>query len=36
MHGSYYQLKNGFVSEALWDLTGAPTSSYNLRDDFLQ
>jgi len=30
LHGSYYQLKSGFVNEALYDLTGAPTSSYNI------
>ena len=36
LHGSYYLLKGGFVSEALMDLTGCPTSTYNLSDDFVQ
>lgn len=29
-------MKGGYVAEALMDLTGCPTSSYNLRDDFVQ
>ena len=33
VHGSYYLTKGGFVSEALQDLTGCPTSSYNLSDE---
>ena len=36
VHGSYYLLKGGFVSEALLDLTGCPTSCYNLSDDCVQ
>jgi calpain-15 len=36
MHGSYYSLRNGFINEALIDLTGAPTSCYNLGDEFVQ
>lgn len=36
IHGSYSLLKGGFVNEALIDLTGCPTSCYNLRDDFVQ
>ena len=35
IHGSFFSLKNGFVTEALQDLTGVPTSSYDLRDEFL-
>ena len=33
IHGSYYLLKGGYVAEALMDLTGCPTSCYNLKDD---
>lgn len=33
VHGSYYLLQGGFVSEALQDLTGCPTSCYNLSDE---
>jgi hypothetical protein len=36
VHGSYFLLKGGYVSEALQDLTGCPTSCYNLKDDFVQ
>lgn len=36
VHGSYYLLKGGFVNEALLDLTGCPTSCYNLKDDYVQ
>lgn len=36
VHGSYFLLKDGFVHEALMDLSGCPTSSYNLKDDQVQ
>mmetsp|Transcript_19106 Transcript_19106/g.29295 ORF Transcript_19106/g.29295 Transcript_19106/m.29295 type:complete len:120 (-) Transcript_19106:503-862(-) len=36
VHGSYYLLNGGFVNEALQDLTGCPTSCYNLKDDYVQ
>lgn len=36
VHGSYFLLKGGFVSEALQDLTGLPTACYNLKDDYVQ
>jgi calpain-15 len=35
IHGSYYLMKGGYVAEALMDLTGCPTSCYNLKDDFV-
>ena len=35
IHGSYYLIKGGFVNEALIDLTGCPTSCYNLKDDYV-
>jgi len=35
VHGSYYLLSGGFVHEALSDLTGCPTSCYNLKDDYV-
>lgn len=30
LHGSYYALKSGFVSEAIIDLTGCPAGSYDI------
>jgi len=30
LHGNYYQLRGGFVNEALIDLTGCPSVSYDL------
>jgi hypothetical protein len=36
VHGSYFLLKDGFVHEALMDLSGCPTASYNLKDDQVQ
>jgi calpain-15 len=36
VHGSYYMLKGGFTNEALIDLTGCPTSCYNLKDDYVK
>lgn len=35
IHGSYFLLKGGFVHEALLDLTGCPTSCYNLKDEYV-
>jgi hypothetical protein len=35
IHGSYYLMKGGYAAEALMDLTGCPTSCYNLKDDFV-
>ena len=35
VHGSYFLLKGGFVNEALLDLTGLPTSCYNLKDEYV-
>lgn len=32
LHGGYYQLRNGFLNEALSDLTGSPTLAYDLGD----
>ena len=36
VHGSYFLLKGGFVSEVLMDLTGCPTTTYFLADQFVQ
>ena len=36
VHGSYYLLKGGFVHEALYDLTGCPTSCYNMKDEYVK
>lgn len=36
LFGSYYLLNGGFVNEAMLDLTGCPTSSYRLRDEYVQ
>lgn len=36
IHGGYYQLKGGFVVEALLDLTGCPSTSYDLHDEFVK
>ncbi|OMJ87011.1 hypothetical protein SteCoe_11338 [Stentor coeruleus] len=33
VHGNYYMLKGGNVSEGLIDLTGCPTLSYNFKDE---
>ena len=33
VHGGYHQLRGGNVSEALADLSGCPTVSYQLDDD---
>lgn len=33
LHGGYHQLRGGSVSEALADLTGSPTASYELHDE---
>ena len=30
LHGGYYYLRDGYVNEALYDLTGCPTISYDL------
>jgi len=35
IHGGYYQLRDGSISEALLDLTGCPTVSYDLDDHFV-
>lgn len=35
-HGGYYQLRGGFVNEALLDLTGCPSTSYDLDDEFVK
>lgn len=36
VHGGYYQLRGGFVNEALLDLTGCPSTSYDLHDEFVK
>ena len=36
LHGGYYQLRGGFVNEALLDLTGCPSTSYDLDDEFVK
>ena len=38
LHGSYLQLINrtGFVNEALIDLTGCPSITYDLKDEYVQ
>lgn len=36
LHGCYYQLRNGFVNEALLDLTGCPSISYDLEDEYVK
>ena len=36
LHGGYYQLRNGFVNEALLDLTGCPSISYDLEDEYVR
>jgi hypothetical protein len=36
VHGSYFLTKGCYVNEALIDLTGCPTSCYNLKDDFVK
>ena len=33
VHGGYHQLKGGSVHEALMDLTGCPTNTYELEDE---
>ncbi|OMJ86345.1 hypothetical protein SteCoe_12132 [Stentor coeruleus] len=33
VHGNYYMLKGGNVSDGLIDLTGCPTLSYNFKDE---
>lgn len=35
LHGNYYLLRGGFVHEALLDLTGCPTISYDLDDEYV-
>ena len=36
VHGGYHQLRGGSVAEALIDLTGSPTASYDLSADYLR
>ena len=36
LHGNYYLLRGGFVNEALIDLTGCPSISYDLDDEYVQ
>jgi calpain-15 len=36
LHGNYYLLKGGYVNEALLDLTGCPTISYDLKDEYVK
>ena len=36
LHGGYYYLRDGFVNEALLDLTGCPSISYDLEDEFVK
>lgn len=36
LHGGYYQLRNGFVNEALLDLTGCPSISYDMEDEYVR
>lgn len=36
LHGNYYLLRGGFVNEALIDLTGCPSISYDLEDEYVQ
>lgn len=35
LHGNYYLLRGGFSHEALLDLTGCPTISYDLDDEYV-
>lgn len=36
LHGNYFLLRGGFVNEALLDLTGCPSISYDLEDEYVQ
>ena len=36
LFGSYYLLNGGYVNEAMLDLTGCPSSSFNLKDDYVK
>lgn len=35
LHGNYYLLRGGFVNEALLDLTGCPSISYDIDDEYV-
>ena len=35
IHGNYFLLRGGFVNEALLDLTGCPSISYDLEDEYV-
>jgi len=35
LHGNFYLLRGGFVNEALLDLTGCPSISYELTDEYV-
>jgi len=36
LHGNYYMLRGGYVNEALLDLTGCPSVSYEFGDEYVQ
>ena len=36
LFGGYHQLRGGYVSEALMDLTGCPTVKYRLEDEHVR
>ena len=36
LHGGFFQLRGGFVNEALIDLTGCPSISYDLEDEYVR
>mmetsp|Transcript_33133 Transcript_33133/g.44606 ORF Transcript_33133/g.44606 Transcript_33133/m.44606 type:complete len:148 (+) Transcript_33133:110-553(+) len=36
LHGNYNRLKGGFASEALFDLTGCPTETFDFEDEKIE